>query len=284
VTNYHQKACAALPELQELIDAHAHAMNEFKSTATTTVKGRDALVSETRAAILAGEPVPADLGEQLYAADHAVEWWTARKVVVKNIADSLKDEREYFEKTHGDELIEVLKPELVRILDEAAEIIPRLQGATTADAVIDSGGDAVAAWSDLGVVANDYADLRRAHWEILRTCWTDSRIVLMTYEHGVHSAILHAEELWTEGTPPWPIEDTLRPTSRPTTNRAFLLWANGNREHVWLPTVSEVRAERDRYREATQVEPQKLDPLDVARNERWRAAQRANGGQAFAAN
>lgn len=284
MTNYHQYAAAALPELQALIDGHAHALNEFKSSPAVTVKSRDALVADARAAIMAGEPVPADLGEQLYAADHAVEWWTARKAVVKNIADSLKNEREYYEQTHGDELIEVLKPELVRILDEASEMIPRLGGAKTAEAAIDSGGDAVAAWSDLGVVANDYADLRRTHWEILRNGWTDNRIVLMTSEHGVHSAIHRAEELWTGGTPPWPVEDVLRPASRPTTTRAFLLWANANREHVWLPTVSEVQAERDRYREATKVEPEKVDPAKVRRDESRRALQHSNGGAGYPAN
>lgn len=289
MTNYYDRACAALPELQALIDGREHALNQMKTQHDTGVTDRNTLTNQAYAAVMAGEPVPADLGERLHAADRAVEWWTARKAVILNIANNLKSEREVYEQTNGDMLIEVLQPELARILDEAEAVIPRLRGATSADAAIQAGGDAVAAWMELGSIAEDYASLRSTHWRIMRTGWErhEGQMVFKTSEYGIFTALRGAEELWPDtagNVPPWPIESTLRPTDPPTATREFLLWANKNREHVWLPTISQVLEEHRRYREATKPEVVKLSPEEVRRNERWRALQHSNGGQGIPIN
>lgn len=245
---YRHMAREAVPDLNRLVKAQKAARDAaLHTTANSDITSPNQLLNQTRHALMNGDTIDDTIGHQVLAYEQAMNERQAHKQFLLRIADELENEREALETSEADTMIGVLKPHLAEILEQAQRLHGDLQGADTAEAVLQAGTFAIEAWTELGELAGKYTDLRQAHWELLKLGWSgvEGYVSFTNGMVGMHTALRDIGALWDASEPgskpSWP-HDSLRPSHAPNADREFLLWAAANAEHVWLPTSAELAA------------------------------------------
>lgn len=118
------------------------------------------VVDEAVAALLAGEPLPGEMGARIRDAQEAVVVTNLEIEAMKSIVEHLQVRRAQAHVAEADAGLEVLSDELERILTVARSTFGDLDGVADAQAAIDAGPAAVAAWSTVAPLALRYAELR----------------------------------------------------------------------------------------------------------------------------
>jgi hypothetical protein len=118
------------------------------------------VIQATVTALLDGQPVPADLGDQLVAVEDAQRATQARLRGLTTIRDHLTARRQDIRRTQVDAGLTVLATELAAVITEARPIAAKLGPIRDAQAAIDAGLSAE--WQQIRELAARHAELRQA--------------------------------------------------------------------------------------------------------------------------
>ncbi|MEH3088730.1 MAG: hypothetical protein PGN24_03710 [Microbacterium arborescens] len=128
---------------------------------------RDAVTQTIREHLRTGEPLPEGLVDQLVNAEAAQR---AHETIIGIIADEVRHASltaEFIVTNPDPAAFEVLDLELAALVDEARALIADLDGATSADAAVTAGADAVAAWGKLQGLADRYDGIRSVQKDLI---------------------------------------------------------------------------------------------------------------------
>lgn len=120
------------------------------------------LHDEALAAVLAGDPVPDDLGARIAAVREANVAVALERTALQQIRGSLHDRRRRAHVDGADHALGFLADTLDQLLTDARPAFEVLGSITSAEEVIDTGSEAVTAWSTAGTLADQYVELRTA--------------------------------------------------------------------------------------------------------------------------
>ncbi len=111
-------------------------------------------------ALLAGHPLPEDLGRRLYEEDLAGQYLSRERHGLVQMQQDIGERIAATHAAHADEALAVLDAELLTVLDAVRELEPALHHVSTADDAVRVGGDAVAAWTRLADLVAWYRRIR----------------------------------------------------------------------------------------------------------------------------
>lgn len=150
---------------------------------------------------------------------------------------------------HIDSMLTRLHGNLSDLLDDAADVVEKLGGASTAEQAIAK--DAGAAWKQLTSLAGEYAQLRDAQREVMTHAPADVNISARRADGTGED---HASDLWLSNLDDlWPDwrhpnhaktvrindhQDRLEPW--PTDSTQLLLWLATSAARAWVPTLPEL--------------------------------------------
>lgn len=152
-------ARAAIPG-QAAIERALAAVKEREES--FVIRGEADLHAETLAAMLAGEPVPDDLGARIAAVRQANQADALERAALQQTRTALHERRRQANVDGADHALGVLAETLSRLLTDARPPIKVLGSIATAEEAIAAGSEAVAAWSTAHALGDRYAELRNA--------------------------------------------------------------------------------------------------------------------------
>ncbi|GGN38156.1 hypothetical protein [Streptomyces fuscichromogenes] len=163
-------ARAAVPEIADA-ERRLQAAEKLLDGAPTTVEphaARNAVLDEAADAFMADKPWPKDVGKRAAKAFEDAEAteleFLARKGAVTRAEWALYEALD----AGTEDVLSALGARLSELLDEARSDFTALRGANSAEAAIEAGGDAVAAWSRLRGIVQSVGHVRASQWEVLR--------------------------------------------------------------------------------------------------------------------
>ena len=149
----------------ETIIAHAntaspHAIPDEK-------EARAAIFGRVRAAILADEPIPDTIADDLAAIDRARQTHAAVNDIIGQVTHDARQTIDAALPILHDDAYRLLNTELQSLVTAVSEVIPNLAGATTASEAVANGGDAVDAWRAIHQYTETYDEIRTVQHNIL---------------------------------------------------------------------------------------------------------------------
>ncbi|SNR35025.1 hypothetical protein [Actinomadura mexicana] len=243
-----------------------------------------ALTARLVAAARAGElPPPEELARQAWDAEHAGESTGPQVRALLVAAESLETDAERLLRAGASRAIAVLAEMVDDTLDRVRALLPDLGDVRTAEQSVSAPPAGREAYATLCALADQYADIRRAHRDLLRASWPSdgpqwngSRILRFFAEIG------NLDDLW----PSWQTGHQAASTPAPSLNLGaaalapppwpssadliagrygveYLLWAVDSEAQIWTPTAEQLR---ENYDQAT-----------AAAGKRERQAERRSG-------
>lgn len=129
----------------------------------------DRFAGIVRAHLLSGEPIPDDAIDEVLAAEQAQARY---QMLTKSIGAAVQDATnhlEFVKISPSAAAFGLLNQEIQTIVGEVRDLIPTLDGATTADTAVKNGSRAVAAWESLQDLASRYDEARRIQFDLTPT-------------------------------------------------------------------------------------------------------------------
>jgi hypothetical protein len=155
------RARAAMPGLDAADAAVTLVRNEMLAAVRPGhAVDANAPIANAVAELLAGKPVPADLGEQLVAIEDAQRRTQARLRGLGSIRDHLVARRQDLRREQVDAGLAVLATELAAVITKARPVAAALGAIRDAQAAIDAG--LAAQWQTIRELAARYEQLRQA--------------------------------------------------------------------------------------------------------------------------
>ncbi len=111
-------------------------------------------------ALVAGEPLPEDLGRRLHEESLTAEYHARELNVLQNLVTDLGTELSAARAAGADTALAVLDAELHQVLGEVRALEPALRNVASADDAVHVGGDAVTAWQALTHLTGRYQRCR----------------------------------------------------------------------------------------------------------------------------
>lgn len=233
-------------------------------------------------AAMAGEPLPADLGERRLAAGQRGQVLAAEAAVLAAAESVATSRRGEALRVGGDAGIRALRPMLDQVLAAARRAADALGDIGTADEAIRAGR--AAAWQQLDAAARQYRAIRQAASWLYQTGGghTDVGAASVDYRSivSVVGDFSNVDEVWEgwhswhaddEGSPPWPQND----------DRAFVAWLAANElAEPWVGTLAELgeafhRQQQAAQRRARAAEEESTHGRPLTAEERRQSAERA---------
>ncbi|MFE9296304.1 hypothetical protein [Streptomyces niveus] len=236
------------------------------------------LAGEAVAALIAGKPIPEDLGRRAWEEKQRIEFTRAELEIVVGLDDRLRGLKEGALRKGANGAFPILRTMLDDLVTEARPMASLLLGINDAQAAIDAGPDTVKAWSGFNDLASRYRELRSAQYVLTRASAGDTIDIGVGVAGGgvslsgifpVWSEIANVTELWPEYTPkrwddatsvpPWPTDAPGKPFQIKH-DRAWFLWVlTTPGVRLWLPTAEELAAGvREQRTEAAQRDGQAM--------------------------
>jgi hypothetical protein len=223
------------------------------------------LLAAVVAAANDGKPFPSDLGRQAAEAGHASAHAQAELEILATALDHFDAQLNGLHRQHASRGLEHLATYLPGLLRRARVLDTELGQVHTAEQAVNATPAHVAAWQELGRLAEAYTSLRRAQ-----------RSLTLYGLHGTHVGTDHGHgldllrqagemadlfEVWPrwdeENDRFWPAQPTPWPAdSDPVAQRYtrdYVRWAGTTTAHLWIPTIPELEAATERFARLTQV-------------------------------
>lgn len=163
-------ARAAVPEIADA-ERRLRAAKALLDDAPATVEphvARDAVLDEAASVFMADKPWPKDIPKRAAKAFEEAEAagmeFMARKGAVTRAEWALYEALD----AGTEDVLSALGARLSGLLDEARTAFTALRGANSAEAVLEAGGDAVEAWSQLKGIVRSVGHVRAGQWEAIR--------------------------------------------------------------------------------------------------------------------
>ncbi|MFI2227084.1 hypothetical protein [Streptomyces fradiae] len=257
----------AIPDFRAVQAADAAVQQRLAELRSGTDRPPVDFATETFDAVLAGKPVPGDLGRRAVDAERADEHRQAELQILLGVEARLRNHGENTVKAGADEGLRALRPVLAELVDRARPMADALRGVHDAQAAIDRGADAVAAWSGMAAVVARYAAIREAQRKLSRMAigegfGTKYGTVGFGAVFHVWSEIENVTDVWPEWTPvradgqivrpPWPVPYPHKPFEV-VHDREWVLWLlTAPKVRLWVPTVDELKKSYLGQRETAQ--------------------------------
>ncbi|MFE2812626.1 hypothetical protein ACFXGG_19595 [Streptomyces nigra] len=248
-------ALDAVPGFRAVQEAETVLRQRMTELRTGASLPRVDLCAEAFGALIAGKPLPDDLGRRAWEVTQAHEFREDELQILVGVEKRLTNHGENTLKAGADHGLRALRPVLDELLDQARPMVAALRGVHDAQGAIDRGPDAVAAWSGMTAVVSRYAAIRTAQHKITRITMGQD----VTTKYGsvgfnavfrVWSEIENVTEVWPEWTPvqngersvrpPWPARYPNRPFEVQH-DREWVMWLLSNpKVRLWVPTIGEL--------------------------------------------
>lgn len=128
---------------------------------------RAAVFTSVHAAIVAGDPIPDSVSEDLAAIDQAQQADGAVARLFDEVVAAAQQTLEFSVPIYDDAAYGILDAELQALVKRVKALIPDLGDATTATAAVANGGTAVDAWREINALTDTYDEIRTVQVEIL---------------------------------------------------------------------------------------------------------------------
>ncbi|KOX34267.1 MULTISPECIES: hypothetical protein [unclassified Streptomyces] len=210
------------------------------------------LGAETFQALTSGGSLPESIGRRAWEVQQAQVFREAELRVLLGVEKRMKNSGENLAKAGVDKGLRALRPVLAELLDQARPMVAALRGVHDAQTAIDRGPDAIAAWTGIGDVVSQYAEIRSAQHTLTRLAAgqdfrTEFGHLGFNAVYQVWSEIENVTEVWPEWAPgeqdtgaPWPMVHRRRPFEVKH-DREWLLWLLTNpKVRLWVPTLGEL--------------------------------------------
>jgi hypothetical protein len=263
---YLSAARAAIPGYAETERAARKVRRQVISPPTDVAQYPN--VDALAAAAIAGEPVPADVGEQVWAADRAKEVERLRRLWTEQVAVRLDSELHTVVLHHADAGLAFLDGELGKILAAASGALQVAAGVRTADDALRASDDQRRAFVHLDEFTRRLERLRFAQRELMREALdymsdgagNTDRLLSCA---GTVANLAEVCPAWNEagirGRTPDPLTGAVADTSRVTPWRSVspdrplvpvvdldhLIWLAEGPGVAWVPTIEEARLATD---------------------------------------
>lgn len=248
--------------VQARIDTIAAAITTVRASRARTQlpAGLNALVThygrQLAEKVLDGQLIPEDLAEQVDAARRDAEARIAARGALDAALVHLGGLLEAAQRDAAPARLRVLDAELQRLVDDVRQALADLGDARTADAAIDSGPAAVAAWQRLDEAVGRYGGLRRSQRAIVADVIGDAYIARERVErYGILADLAavwpdsHRFNRGERGDPaPWPHEQGRPYEALAAGGRDFLVWAAESGARLWIPRLGDLKAAEDQAR------------------------------------
>jgi hypothetical protein len=272
VTTVLARAYAAIPNFTELSAAIDRLRDHATILASPTVPTADQVADEVRAVVVAGQPIPDNIGARVVAAEDDQRHRQAEAALIgfqagsqrTGVVGRLAHERDALIRQHADDVLKFLSAELDQIIDQVADADRALGGVRTAEQAVRAGAEQSATWSQLSDLVTDYDALRAAQQQVLVLAGGEVARVCADLEAGgyVKNSIT-IDPYWTcriagelETTPdaeivarsPWPSPRLTRGSAHwPTTDKpSYIRWLATGPAQAWVPTRPALRRALER--------------------------------------
>jgi hypothetical protein len=287
MTEVLRRSLSAIPDYDLLSDAIEAVESHVATLPIPQTDPAAAIAAEVRDAVVAGKPVPDNIGARIVAADDAARARRAEARLIgvragprgHGIVGRLMAERDQLVRSHADDALGFLADQLTDVLDAVREADQALGGIRTVEQALAATAEQGAAWRVLAEQVRRYGELRSAQTEILVAAGHERPRVRPDVEDGglirdVHTvdprwqsriageeqvpdAVLAARSAWpsprpTRGAGHWPTSD----------KPGYLRWLATGPARPWVPGRRQLAAQLDR----------------LAADEREAAARRAPSG------
>ncbi|MBT2497131.1 hypothetical protein J7E45_16080 [Microbacterium sp. ISL-59] len=145
----------------------AHTNSASPITIPDAREARGAIFNQVRVALLSGEPVPDSFGEALAELDRAERSRSMMTALVAEVVRAAEQSIENALPIDIDTTYHLLDHELQALVSNVKNVVPDLEGATTASEAVANGGGAVEAWREVQRLAEAYDEIRSVQHEIL---------------------------------------------------------------------------------------------------------------------
>lgn len=214
------------------------------------------LAAELVDALVAGEQIPADLGQRHIAAQNRGATLAAETEVLNRAAAQAASRRDERLRQGVDRYaIPALRPLLAQVVDTARQVADDLADVHSADDAIRAGR--AQQWQQLDAAARQYREIRAAQRGLYAAAGGEAIVNGQAVDHrslmGMVGDISNVGEVWpdwlawhrdAEGGVPWPEGD----------DRAYLVWlATHPAAEPWVPTTAELGDAFGRQQRAAQT-------------------------------
>lgn len=166
------------PRVYDAIDGYTESQTILKNAelvrpatanATLVRDARNAVHARIREHIVAGTPLPADVADQLIAAEDEQRRLDTIAGAYDDVRRIAADNIEFLKSVPDDAAFAVLASELQTVVAQVHTLLPDLGDARTADEAVARGGTAVTAWAKLQILAGTYDEIRTIQKELIPT-------------------------------------------------------------------------------------------------------------------
>jgi len=154
-----EKARSAMHGLAEIETGLADVTTRLRQ-ARASVRPEEAVLDVALAAVLAGDPVPPDVGAQVLAIRRGNEAAMAEAQALGPLERRLRERLLALHRERADDALAVLRAELDTVISQAGPVLAELNDVDSADAAI--AADRVEEWRQAVAMAAQYDELRRA--------------------------------------------------------------------------------------------------------------------------
>lgn len=252
----------SIPGLRDAERALAAVQTRLKALRSPASAPAADLSGEVVTAVMNGDDVPESLGRRAWEQQQATAFQQAELTVLRGVEGTLKNRHETALRNGVPGGLRTLRRHLDELLAEARPAAVRVARIPDAQAAIDAGPEATAAWQGFADLVSRYRAIRKAQTMLARaacgdagSCLPGTNLVLDGVLR-VWGEIENVTDVWPEWAPqhwdgkpiraPWPLHNTNRPFDV-TWDRQWLLWlltTPGVR--VWLPTLDELHTAYER--------------------------------------
>ncbi len=252
-----ERARAAMPGRDTIEAALADVAARLRQARATPRAEEKDVPARALAGVLAGQPIPDNLGEQVLTIRRDLEAANAEFAALRQLEADLRHRLRATHAEQADRAFAVLRDELDQLLDQARHVLAELGDVNDPAAAIEA--DRVRAWREATTLAARYTELRDAQLAIVTDARTppdvplgrtdpDARSLMRDHGHirdaGAHGAIGDAATHRAN-------TNEQQPTRRPwlTGDSLADLRFIATHEHVeaWVPDISELTAARDEH-------------------------------------
>lgn len=273
-------AHAAIPGYNDAQRALAALSAHRKAAGAAQTAPVPDLRAEVIGALLAGDPVPADLGARAYETQLSAASDRAAADVLYGVESTLKNRAAAAVRSGADDGLRALKPLLASVVERARALAPRVARAPSAEAAVVADPATLAAYQQFGGCLSEYQAIRAAQRAVTGRsdeCIGVTPIGELLRVSGEISNLDQVHPDWRPDTnsqrltePPWP-DYTPSDLLRVQHTRAYLLWLVSHPvAEPWVPTRSELAANfeeqgRARYQRSHPDSPAVLGKAPHAR-------------------
>lgn len=251
-------------------------VKRYRSQGANDAEAWRDLIDDTADRLIAGEPIPADLGARAAETRRRAEINQAEADILRALRSRLENHAEQTLNAGADHALTALQEPLSTVLHDVHSLAGDLTGVTSASHAIKAGPEASAAWSRLTTLTESYRAVRDAQGRLLGALVPgDSAVNIGRYvtresggvnfgggvplQHVIERAgwIANLDAVWPDwqarpaaamvagkrptSSAPWPHNDPENPLTVDHADPRFLLWlATHETAQPWVPTLPDM--------------------------------------------